>query len=55
VADELRTLIELLPPPERPCPKGGRPPPHQARLSGILFALKSGVPREPGIQHNAVR
>ena len=47
VPDELWTLIEPLLPPERPKPKGGRPPiPHRAALTGILFVLKSGVPWE---------
>jgi transposase len=44
VSDELWTLIEPLLPPERPKPKGGRPPiPHRAALTGIIFVLKSGV------------
>jgi transposase len=47
VPDELWTVIEPLLPPERPKPKGGRPPiPHRAALTGILFVLKSGVPWE---------
>ena len=47
VPDELWTLIEPLLPPERPRPKGGRPPfPHRAALTGILFVLKSGIPWE---------
>src|SRR4051812_7163062 len=47
VPDELWTLIEPLLPPERPKPKGGRPPiPHRAALTGILFVLKSGLPGE---------
>ena len=44
VSDELWTVIEPLLPPERPKPKGGRPPiPHRAALTGILFVLKSGI------------
>jgi transposase len=47
VPDELWTVIEPLLPPERPKPKGGRPPiAHRAALSGILFVLKSGIPWE---------
>src|ERR1051325_4255583 len=47
VPDELWILIEPLLPPERPKPKGGRPPiPHRAALTGILFVLKSGLPWE---------
>jgi transposase len=47
VPDELWMLIEPLLPPERPKPKGGRPPvPHRAALTGIPFVLKSGLPWE---------
>ena len=47
VPDELWALIEPLLPPERPQPKGGRPPiPHRAGLSGIVFVLQSGIPWE---------
>ena len=47
VSDEMWAVIEPLLPPERPKPKGGRPPlPHRAALTGILFVLKSGVPWE---------
>src|SRR4051812_1557886 len=47
VPNDLWTVIEPLLPPERPRPKGGRPPlPHRAALSGILFVLKSGIPWE---------
>src|SRR5512134_1730305 len=47
VSDKLWTLIALLIPPERPKPKGGRPPvPDRAALTGILFVLKSGIPWE---------
>jgi transposase len=44
VSDELWALIAPLIPPERPKPKGGRPPvPDRAALTGILFVLKSGI------------
>lgn len=47
VSDDLWALIEPLLPPERPKPKGGRPPlPNRAALTGILFVLKSGLPWE---------
>ena len=47
VSDELWAVIEPLLPPERPKPKGGRPPlPNRAALTGILFVLKSGIPWE---------
>src|SRR4051812_37241692 len=47
VPNDLWTVIEPLLPPERPRPKGGRPPlPHRAALTGILFVLKSGIPWE---------
>jgi transposase len=40
-------VVEPLLPPERPRPKGGRPPlPHRAARTGILFVLKSGIPWE---------
>jgi transposase len=46
--DDLWAVIEpLLPPPPRPGPKGGRPPvENRPALTGILFALKSGLPWE---------
>jgi transposase len=44
VPDELWTVIEPLLPPERPKPKGGRPPvPDRQALTGILFVLKTGI------------
>ena len=47
VSDELWALIAPLIPPERPKPKGGRPPIEgRAALTGILFVLKSGIPWE---------
>jgi transposase len=47
VSDELWALIAPLIPPERPKPKGGRPPiPGRAALTGMLFVLKSGIPWE---------
>jgi transposase len=47
VPDDLWAVIESLLPPERPKPKGGRPPiPNRAALIGILFVLKSGLPWE---------
>jgi transposase len=47
VPDALWIVIEPLLPPQRPRPKGGRPPvPHRAALTGILFVLKSGIPWE---------
>jgi transposase len=47
VSDELWAVIEPLLPPERPKPKGGRPPiPNRAALTGILFVLRSGIPWE---------
>src|SRR5579875_2741573 len=49
VSDELWSAVALLLPPPRPKPKGGRPPlDDRAALSGILFVLKSGIPREMG-------
>jgi transposase len=46
--DELWEIIEPLLPPLPPVgPKGGRPPvPHRPALTGILFVLKTGIPRE---------
>src|SRR6476659_2766961 len=42
--DELWVVIEPLLPPERPKPKGGRPPvPDRKALTGILFVLKTGI------------
>jgi transposase len=44
VTDELWAAIEPLLPPERPKPKGGRPPvPDRKALTGILFVLKTGI------------
>jgi transposase len=54
LTDELWQRIEPLLPPERPKPKGGRPPvPARAALTGILFVLRTGtqweyLPREMG-------
>jgi transposase len=45
--DELWNRIEPLLPPDRPKPKGGRPPiSNRAALTGILFVLKTGTPWE---------
>ena len=46
--DELWEVIEpILPPTPAVGPKGGRPPvPRRAALTGILFVLKAGIPRE---------
>lgn len=45
--DELWSAIEPLLPPEKPRPKGGRPPlPNRAVLRGILFVLMTGLPWE---------
>src|SRR5262245_1997313 len=45
--DELWAVIEPLPPEWAPSPKGGQPPvPDRAALTGILFALKTGLPWE---------
>jgi transposase len=42
--DELWKAIEPLLPPERPKPKGGRPPVAARKaLTGILFVLKTGI------------
>ncbi len=47
VTDELWEVIEPLPPPEPPKPKGGGPRvDDRAALTGILFVLKTGVPWE---------
>ena len=47
VSDKLWSKIEPLLPPERPKPKGGRPPVMaRAALTGILFVLRSGIPWE---------
>ena len=47
VSDELWETIAPLLPPEKPKPKGGRPPvPDRAALTGILFVLRSGIPWE---------
>jgi transposase len=47
VSDELWEVIEPLLPPERPKPKGGRPPvANRAALTGIIFVLKTGIPWE---------
>jgi transposase len=44
VSDELWAAIAPLLPPERPKPKGGRPPtPDRKALTGILFVLKTGI------------
>ncbi len=47
VPDELWAIVEPLLPEERPKPKGGRPRvPNRACLTGIIFVLKTGLPRE---------
>jgi transposase len=47
VSDELWEVIAPLLPPERPKPKGGRPPiDNRAALTGIIFVLKTGIPWE---------
>src|SRR5919198_700530 len=44
VSDELWEIIEPLRPPERPKPKGGRPPGADRKaLTGILFVWKTGL------------
>jgi len=44
VSDALWARIEPLLPPERPKPRGGRPPvPDRAALAGILFVLRTGI------------
>ena len=47
VTDQLWEIVEPLLPPEEPKPKGGRPRvPNRAALTGIVFVLKTGIPRE---------
>jgi transposase len=47
VPDDLWAIVAPLLPPEPPKPKGGRPRvPDRACLAGIVFVLKSGIPRE---------
>lgn len=47
VPDEIWDIIEPLLPPEPPKPDGGRPRvSNRAALTGNLFVLKSGIPRE---------
>ena len=47
VTDELWAVVEPLLPQEPPKPKGGRPRvSDRAALTGIIFALKSGIPWE---------
>ena len=47
VTDALWAVVEPRVPPESPKPKGGRPRvPDRAALTGILFVLQSGIPRE---------
>ena len=47
IRDDLWKLIEPLLPPQRPKPKGGRPPvPDRAALTGIVFVLRAGLPWE---------
>ena len=47
VSNELSDAIKPLLPPERPKPKGGRPPvANRAALTGIIFVLKTGIPWE---------
>jgi transposase len=54
VPDELCNEVEPLLPPEKPKPKGGRPPiPPRKALTGIVFILRTGaawrmLPRELG-------
>src|SRR5690242_16106255 len=45
--DELSAIVAPLLPRRRPDPKGGRPPVgDREALTGILFVLKTGLPRE---------
>ena len=45
VPDKLWNEIELLLPPEKPKPKGGRPPvDRRAALTGIVYVLRTGMP-----------
>ena len=45
--DGLWAVIEPILPAHRPSPKGGRPPiTHRQALTGILFALRTGLPWE---------
>src|SRR5947209_3625936 len=47
VPDELWAEVAPLFPPDRPKPKGGRPPvPDRRALTGIVFVLKTGIPWE---------
>ena len=47
VPDELWAEVARLLPPERPKPKGGRPPVLDRKaLTGIVFVLKTGIPWE---------
>ena len=47
VSDELWAAIEALLPRQRPKPKGGRPRcDDRLALAGIVFVLRSGIPRE---------
>ena len=48
ITDELWEIIEPLLPPEPPKPTSGRPwvEDRAAALAGIIFVLKSGIPRE---------
>lgn len=47
LSDDLWAHVAPLLPPERPRPKGGRPPvPDRAALTGILFVLRTGLPWE---------
>ena len=47
VPDALWAVIAPLLPPERPKPRGGRPPiSDRAALTGILFVLRTGLPWE---------
>jgi transposase len=44
VSDELWERIKPLLPPEKPKPKGGRPPePDRAVVGGIIFVLRTGI------------